>query len=155
MNIIFSDLFSIIVFWQARKTRRVILYNLRQKSDANLNFWWSYGNFSPRLLTVSLRRVHHVFWNAYTVFLSKSKEIGNKNNYLYVRTCPLNRKKTRRCLIGNLIHYQTPSSFSTSGFFLRWTFVGKLLLASLVKATVKILKINLVPNLGLLNLVLE
>jgi hypothetical protein len=37
MTIIFSDLFSIIAFWQARKTRRVILYNLRQKSDANLN----------------------------------------------------------------------------------------------------------------------
>ena len=27
-------------------------------------------------------------------------------------------KKTRLCLIGNLIPYQTPSSFSTSGFFL-------------------------------------
>ena len=27
-------------------------------------------------------------------------------------------KKTRRCWIGNLIHYSTPSSFSTSGFFL-------------------------------------
>ena len=45
------DLFSILAFWQARKTRRVILYNLREKSAANLNFWWSYGNFSPLVLT--------------------------------------------------------------------------------------------------------
>ena len=48
---VFFDLWSIIAFWQAKKTRHVILYNLRERSDANLPFWWSYGNFSPRLLT--------------------------------------------------------------------------------------------------------
>ena len=34
----FSDLFSIIAFWEARKTRRVILYNLREKSAGHLIF---------------------------------------------------------------------------------------------------------------------
>jgi hypothetical protein len=45
-------------------------------------------------------------------------------------------KKTRHCLIGNLIPYQTPSSFSTSGFFLYVNFCKKFLLANFVKATV-------------------
>ena len=58
---VFFDLFSIIAFWEARKTRRVILhvilYNLREKSADDLIFWWSYGNFSPVVLTLLLRRV--------------------------------------------------------------------------------------------------
>ena len=49
-------------------------------------------------------------------------------------------KKTRQCLIGNLISYQTPSSFSTSGFFLYVNFCGKFLLANFVKATVNTAK---------------
>jgi hypothetical protein len=39
--------------------------------------------------------------------------------------------------------YRSPSSFSASGFFFRFTFTGKLLLANLIKATV----INLVLQL--------
>ena len=49
-------------------------------------------------------------------------------------------KKPRQCLIGNLIPYQTPSSFSTSGFFLYVNFCGKFLLANFVKATVNTAK---------------
>ena len=60
---VFFDLFSIIAFWYARKTRRVFLYNLNEKSADDLNFWWSYCNFCPRPVTnyfpsyLSLRRV--------------------------------------------------------------------------------------------------
>ena len=53
MTIIFSDLFSIVAFWYARKTRHVILYNLRWKSGDFLIFWWSYGNFSPVVSTLN------------------------------------------------------------------------------------------------------
>ena len=49
---VFFNLFSIIAFWYARKMRAVILYNLREKSAANLKFWWSYGNFSPAVSTL-------------------------------------------------------------------------------------------------------
>jgi hypothetical protein len=57
MTIFFSDLFSIIALWEARKTRRMILYNLREKSADDLIFWWSYGNCNPRLSYLSLGRV--------------------------------------------------------------------------------------------------
>ena len=55
----FSDLFSLIAFWEATKTRHVILHNLREKSADDLNFWWSYGNFNPLLsyMYLSLGRV--------------------------------------------------------------------------------------------------
>jgi hypothetical protein len=49
-------------------------------------------------------------------------------------------KKTRQCLIGNLIPYQTPSSFSTSRFFLYVNFCWKILLANFVKAIVNTAK---------------
>jgi hypothetical protein len=55
-------------------------------------------------------------------------------------------KNTRRYLIGNLIPYQTPSSFLTSGFFFRCTFAGKLLLEKSAKATVHMLVLNLVTT---------
>jgi hypothetical protein len=48
---VFFDLFSIIAFWYARTTRRVILHNLREKSAASLIFWWSYCNFCPLPVT--------------------------------------------------------------------------------------------------------
>jgi hypothetical protein len=48
-------------------------------------------------------------------------------------------EKTRRCPIGNLIPYQTPSSFFRPPDFLLWcTFTGKILLSNFVKATVLI-----------------
>jgi hypothetical protein len=46
-------------------------------------------------------------------------------------------------VIGNLIPYRLPSSFSASGFFFRCTFTGKFLIANLIKATV----VNLVLQL--------
>ena len=49
-------------------------------------------------------------------------------------------KKTRQCLIGNLIPYQTTSSFSTSGFFLYVNFCEQFLLENFVKATVNTAK---------------
>ena len=49
-------------------------------------------------------------------------------------------QKTRLCLIGNLIPYLTPRSFSTSGFFLYVNFCGKFLLVNFVKATVNTAK---------------
>jgi hypothetical protein len=39
MAIFFCDLFSIVAFWYARKARRVILYNLREKSADPQNFF--------------------------------------------------------------------------------------------------------------------
>ena len=72
---VFFDLFSIIVFWYARKMRRVILYNLREKSASNLIFWWSYGNFSPVVSTLNfpstllLGRVVNFFHSPFLVGL--------------------------------------------------------------------------------------
>jgi hypothetical protein len=63
---VFFDLFSIIATWYARTTRHVILYNLREKSADDLNFWWTYCNFGPRPVTsyfpsyLSLGRVRAV-----------------------------------------------------------------------------------------------
>ena len=58
-------------------------------------------------------------------------------------------KKTRQCLIGNLIPYKTPWSFSTSGFFLYVNFCGKFILANSVKATVNTAKYARNTLLGL------
>ena len=71
---LFFNLFSIIAFWYARKMRAVILYNLREKSAANLKFWWSYGNFSPIVLTICLRRVPLECW---TSILSQKYTVGD------------------------------------------------------------------------------
>ena len=58
MTIIFPIYFrSSRSVWEARKTRPVILYNLRGKSADDLIFWWSYGNFNPLLSYLSLGRV--------------------------------------------------------------------------------------------------
>jgi hypothetical protein len=63
-------LFSKVAFWYARKMRRVILYNLRYESASDLIFEWSYGNFSPRLLT---NYVEIISWTSMCIHCRNSK----------------------------------------------------------------------------------
>jgi hypothetical protein len=72
----FSDLFSIVAFWEARKTRRVILYNLREISAGYLNFRWSYGNFNPLLSYLSLGRVRARTKFTHTVIFLTGRELA-------------------------------------------------------------------------------
>ena len=79
----FSIYYQKIAFWYARTTRRVILYNLHEKSGANLIFWRSYSNPRDQIALSSVPPLY-----MYTNLVYRSCMCVRARDRLTVRAMP-------------------------------------------------------------------